>query len=85
MASTGKRKTTMAKLAREGRLRERRMEKQARKDARRQTSAEHPAGEFDEPAAHDPSDEPATHDPEGDGTDRTLHTPPAVGPAPGDG
>jgi hypothetical protein len=33
MASTG-RKTTMVKLARESRLRERRLEKQARKDAR---------------------------------------------------
>jgi hypothetical protein len=41
MASTGKRKTTMAKLARESRLRERRVEKQARKDARKR-AAEHP-------------------------------------------
>jgi hypothetical protein len=32
-------KTTMAKLNRERRLRERRMEKQARKDARKQGSA----------------------------------------------
>jgi hypothetical protein len=35
MASSGKRKTTMAKLNRERRLLERRQEKQARKDARR--------------------------------------------------
>jgi hypothetical protein len=35
MASSGKKKTTMAKLARESRLRERRLDKQARKDARR--------------------------------------------------
>jgi exosome complex RNA-binding protein Rrp42 (RNase PH superfamily) len=35
MASSGKKKTTMAKLAREGRLRERRLEKKARKDARK--------------------------------------------------
>ncbi len=34
MASSGKKKTTMAKLARENRLRERRQNKQARKDAR---------------------------------------------------
>jgi hypothetical protein len=34
MASTGKKKTTMAKLARESRLRERRLEKEARKEAR---------------------------------------------------
>jgi hypothetical protein len=39
MASSGKRKTTMAKLTRESRLRERRLEKQAKKDARRQASA----------------------------------------------
>ena len=35
MASSGKRKTTMAKLNRERRLLERRQEKQAKKDARR--------------------------------------------------
>jgi len=37
MASSGKKKTTMAKLARESRLRERRLDKQAKKDARKQT------------------------------------------------
>jgi hypothetical protein len=41
MASNGKKKTTMAKLAREARLRERRVNKQARRDARKQASAEH--------------------------------------------
>ena len=35
MASRGKKKTTMAKLAREHRLRERRLDKQAKKDARK--------------------------------------------------
>jgi len=35
MASSGKKKTTMAKLMRESRLRERRLEKQAKKDARK--------------------------------------------------
>jgi hypothetical protein len=35
MASSGKKKTTMAKLTRESRLRERRLDKQARKDARK--------------------------------------------------
>jgi hypothetical protein len=44
MASTGKKKTTMAKLARESRLRERRLEKQARKLARKEASA-HPPGQ----------------------------------------
>jgi hypothetical protein len=42
MASSGKKKTTMAKLTRESRLRERRVDKQARKDARKQASADHP-------------------------------------------
>jgi hypothetical protein len=41
MASRGKKKTTMAKLSRESRLRERRLDKQARKDARKQASAPH--------------------------------------------
>ena len=36
MASSGKKKTTMAKLTRESRLRERRLDKQAKKDARKQ-------------------------------------------------
>ncbi len=40
MASSGKKKTTMAKLTRESRLRERRLAKQAKKDARKQ--APHP-------------------------------------------
>ncbi len=35
MGSSGKKKTTFAKLARESKLRERRMEKAARKDARK--------------------------------------------------
>jgi hypothetical protein len=41
MASTGKKKTTMAKLSRESRLRERRQEKEARKRARKHAAA-HP-------------------------------------------
>jgi hypothetical protein len=41
MASSGKKKTTMAKLTRESRLRERRLDKQARKDARKLTPAHH--------------------------------------------
>jgi hypothetical protein len=55
MASSGKRKTTMAKLARESRLRERRMEKKARKDARRY-AAEHPQPPQPEGEHDDPSD-----------------------------
>ncbi|MEA2314632.1 MAG: Cold-shock DNA-binding domain [Solirubrobacteraceae bacterium] len=42
MASSGKKKTTMAKLTRESRLRERRLDKQAKKDARKQAPAHHP-------------------------------------------
>jgi hypothetical protein len=42
MASSGKRKTTMAKLNRERRLLERRLEKKAKKDARKRASAQDP-------------------------------------------
>jgi hypothetical protein len=42
MASSGKKKTTMAKLTRENRLRERRLDKQAKKDARKLAPAHHP-------------------------------------------
>ena len=40
MASSGKKKTTMAKLMRETKLRERRLDKQAKKDARKRAPAE---------------------------------------------
>jgi hypothetical protein len=39
MGANAKKKTTMAKLNRESRLRERRQEKQARKEARKQQAA----------------------------------------------
>jgi hypothetical protein len=42
MSSRGKKKTTMAKLTREARLRERRDEKAARKEARRDAAATDP-------------------------------------------
>ncbi|MGN6167114.1 MAG: hypothetical protein ACTHQQ_02955 [Solirubrobacteraceae bacterium] len=51
MASGGKSKTTFAKLARESRLRERRLEKQAKKDARKQASANQRAQPGDTPTA----------------------------------
>ncbi len=41
MASSGKKKTTMAKRARENRLRERRLSKQAKKEARKQAPSDH--------------------------------------------
>ena len=53
MASTGKRKTTMAKLNRERRLVERRLEKKAKKDARKQASADHPSPPSDTLSAND--------------------------------
>jgi hypothetical protein len=42
MASRSKQKTTMAKLNRERAVQERRVQKQVRKDARRQAAAERP-------------------------------------------
>jgi len=44
MGSGGKKKTTMAKFARENRLRERRLNKQAKKDARKLASSDDPNG-----------------------------------------
>jgi hypothetical protein len=49
MASRGKKKTTMAKLNREARLRERRLDKQARKDARKREEADQPSEATDTP------------------------------------
>ena len=57
MASSGKKKTTMAKLDRERRMREKRMDKQARKDARK-AAADMPP-ETEEPLAGDEADEAA--------------------------
>jgi hypothetical protein len=50
VASTGKRKTTMAKLDRERRLRERRAEKKLKKDQRRRAAAAEPADRVEAPA-----------------------------------
>jgi len=47
MASSNKRKTTMAKLNRERRLLERRLEKKAKKDARKRAAAHDPGGPSD--------------------------------------
>ena len=44
MASSGKKKTTMAKMDRENRVRERRAEKKAKKDARKLVGVEQPLG-----------------------------------------
>jgi hypothetical protein len=71
MGSSGKKKTTMAKLMRESRLRERRLDKQARKDARKAAAAEGSTliaqplgadGEPIEPDAAQPDAEPIEPD-----------------------
>ena len=73
MASRGKKKTTMAKLTRESRLRERRLDKQARKNARKlaaelghdpDQSGDTPIGttdESDRPDVQEPDLEPVVH------------------------
>jgi hypothetical protein len=50
MASSNKRKTTMAKLNRERRLAERRLEKRAKKEARKRAAAEQANPVSDTPA-----------------------------------
>ena len=69
MGSSGKKKTTMAKLDRENRLRERRRNKQAKKDARRQASTDQPNGPDNgvEPADALATSAPADH--AGDGSE----------------
>ncbi|MFL5841189.1 MAG: hypothetical protein ACJ77Z_12145 [Thermoleophilaceae bacterium] len=58
MATSGKRKTTMAKLNRERRLLERRAEKQAKKNARKEAAAQE-APVADLPAFEDVDPPPA--------------------------
>ena len=58
MASSGKKKTTMAKLNRERKLRERRIDKQTKKDARKQASY-HYAQSRDVPTGGDDQSIPA--------------------------
>lgn len=55
MGSSSKKQTTMAKMARERAVRERRLLKQAKKDARKQAAAEQAgeAGEAPAPASAD--------------------------------
>jgi hypothetical protein len=53
MASSGKRKTTMAKLNRERRLVERRLEKQARKEARKRAAENDSAPPSDSSTGND--------------------------------
>jgi len=62
MSSRGKKKTTMAKLNREARLRERRSEKAASKDARREAVA-HPPDHDEAPPLEEPPVEEAVQHP----------------------
>jgi hypothetical protein len=73
MASSGKKKTTMAKLTRESRLRERRLDKQARKDARKLAAtqdADRPEDELN-PLTSEPAAAP-TEDPPLESVGQTL-------------
>jgi hypothetical protein len=54
MASNGKKKTTMAKMNRENKVRERRADKQAKKDARKRAAVH--AGPPSEPLTTDEPD-----------------------------
>ena len=60
MASSSKRKTTMAKLNRENAVRERRLRKAAKKNARKQAAADQPSGLNDAPSGA--SDVPTADD-----------------------
>ncbi len=72
MASSGKKKTTMAKLSRESRLRERRVEKKARKEARKLAASQpdrpdNELGEYDtDRLAGDLDTDGATREADGD-------------------
>ena len=57
MASGAKKRTTMAKLMRENRLRERRLDKQAKKDARKRSTGEQSEPPLD-PADASPGEPP---------------------------
>ena len=65
MASNAKRKTTMAKLNRERKLRERREEKLVKKEARRQASADHAGPPDDGPVAEGVVESGSDRDPLG--------------------
>jgi hypothetical protein len=82
MGSSGKRKTTMAKLARENRLRERRLNKEAKRDARKLASSEqldhaesHPesdGAQSTQPGPSERNDDLASAQPPADDTRREL-------------
>jgi hypothetical protein len=77
VGSSGKKKTTMAKLARENRLRERRLNKQAKKDARKQASRDLPDASTPLEPLSAAALPPATYDRE-DAGDGVLSSGPAA-------
>jgi hypothetical protein len=54
MASSSKKRTTMAKLNREAAVRDRRLQKQAKKNARKLAAAQPPVAVSDTPTADEP-------------------------------
>jgi hypothetical protein len=72
MASSSKKKTTMAKLMRESKLRERRLDKQARKDARKRLAADGADGLGESGVTGDESSEPVETQPAPAGVAPTL-------------
>ena len=58
MGSSSKRQTTMAKIAREHAVRERRLRKQAKKDARKQAAAGQEGAPSETPSGEDRLTEP---------------------------
>jgi hypothetical protein len=78
MGSSGKKKTTMAKRARENLLRERRLNKQAKKEARRQASSDR--SQLGEGAPEDAMAQVVGDDPLADGDMRDPSAEPAARP-----
>ena len=73
MSPRGKKRTTMAKLSRESRLLERRVEKEARKQARRREATSRPVDERWQ-TAEDPGDPgDSTRDPAAEAEHPTRH------------
>ena len=60
MASSSKKKTTMAKMNREASVRDKRLRKQAKKDARKLAALEPQPVESDEPAETEGAEEPVS-------------------------
>jgi hypothetical protein len=75
MAGSGKKRTTMAKLTRESRLRERRLDKRAKKDARKLAPAYDPYAPPAENPYAPPAEIPSAMPDESDPTGSAEHEP----------